>query len=56
MNKKQLREEYKKARWKILNIDNSVKMLEALNDFEMSIIFLDRLDKLEEIKSLKNKI
>ena len=39
MNKEQLQNQYNKARKRILSFDNSLEMLDALDQFEFSIMF-----------------
>lgn len=44
MNKEQLQNQYSKARERILSFDNSLEMLDVLEQFEFSIMFLRDLD------------
>ena len=50
MDRKQLKEQYSKARKRILSFDNSNEMLDALEQFEYSVIYLDKLDCKENNK------
>jgi len=57
MNRKQLNEQYTKARIRILSVKNSLEMIDALDQFEFSIMFLEKSEKvISEIKKKPERI